>query len=129
MIAVVDYGMGNLRSVSKALERVGGDVALTDDPDVVRRADKVVLPGVGAFRDAIRNLEARGLDAAVREAIAEGRQFLGICLGQQLLFEVSHEDGEYAGLALFKGDVVRFVPDPARPEMKSRRSDGTAWKR
>lgn len=118
MIAVVDYGMGNLRSVSKALERVGGKVALTSDPAAVRKADKVVLPGVGAFRDAMTNLQALGLDDAVVEAIEAGKPFLGICLGQQLLFETSYEDGAYKGLGIFEGEVVKFDADPARPELK-----------
>jgi len=118
MIAVVDYGMGNLRSVSKALEKVGGRVTLTSNPDVVKTADKVVLPGVGAFRDAMTNLGALGLDVAVVEAIEAGRPFLGICLGQQLLFETSYEDGVYKGLSVFPGEVLRFEADPGRPELK-----------
>jgi imidazole glycerol-phosphate synthase subunit HisH len=118
MIAVVDYGMGNLRSVSKALERVGGRVTVTADPRALKKADKVVLPGVGAFRDAIANLEALGLDKAVVDAIEDGKPFLGICLGQQLLFERSYEDGEYKGLAVFEGEVVKFDADPSRPECK-----------
>jgi len=118
MIAVVDYGMGNLRSVTKALERVGGDVTITSDPQEVARAAKVVLPGVGAFQDAMRNLQSRGLDAAVSEAISSGKQFLGICLGLQLLFETSCEDGVHRGLGVLSGEVVRFEPDESRPEMK-----------
>jgi imidazole glycerol-phosphate synthase subunit HisH len=118
MIAVVDYGMGNLRSVSKALERVGGRVTVTADPRALKKAEKVVLPGVGAFRDAIANLQALGLDEAVVEAIEDGKPFLGICLGQQLLFERSYEDGEYKGLAVFEGEVVKFDADPSQPECK-----------
>ena len=118
MIAIVDYGMGNLRSVSKALEKVGGEVLLTGDPDAVRRADKVLLPGVGAFRDAIANLASAGLDEAVREAVRAGKPFLGVCLGQQLLFETSYEDGVYKGLGILPGEVVRFSADPSRPDLK-----------
>jgi len=118
MIAVVDYGMGNLRSVVKALEKVGGRVSLTSEPSVVDRAEKVVLPGVGAFRDAMLNLRSRGLDSSVSRAIADRKPFLGICLGLQLLFETSYEDGTYSGLGILPGEVVRFQSDPSRPDMK-----------
>lgn len=118
MIAVVDYGMGNLRSVAKALEKVGARVLITSDPEAVLAADKVVLPGVGAFRDAIDNLSARGLDRAVKKAVVAGKQFLGICLGLQLLYEKSREDGEHEGLGILEGEVARFRPDAARPELK-----------
>ncbi len=118
MIAVIDYGMGNLRSVSKALERVGGRPVVTSSAAEIRAAEKVVLPGVGAFQKAIRNLKDAGLDTVVKQAIADGRQFLGICLGLQLLFDKSWEDGEHRGLGVFGGEVVRFQADGARPEMK-----------
>lgn len=118
MIAVVDYQMGNLRSVSKAIEAAGGSVTVTSDPDLVARADKVVLPGVGACGKAMENLAARGLDDAVKTAVSSGKQFLGICLGLQLLFETSFEDGEHQGLGIFPGSVVRFEPNPAAHEMK-----------
>jgi glutamine amidotransferase len=118
MIAVVDYGMGNLRSVAKALEKVGAQVLITSDPEAVLEADKVVLPGVGAFKDAMDNLSSRGLDRAVKDAIAGGKQFLGICLGLQLLYGVSYEDGEHKGLGVLAGEVVRFSADAARPELK-----------
>lgn len=115
MIAIVDYGMGNLRSVQKALGQVGADAEITPDPDVVRCADKVILPGVGAFRDAIAELDRTGLGSAFTEAVRAGKPCLGVCLGLQLLFEVSEEDGEHRGLALLPGRVVRFA---ARPGLK-----------
>jgi glutamine amidotransferase len=108
MIAIIDYEMGNLRSVQKGFERVGHAATITSDPAVLADADKVVLPGVGAFRDAIGALRARKLDEPVRAAIAEGKPFLGICLGLQLLFDTSFEDGQYEGLGVIPGEVVRF---------------------
>jgi glutamine amidotransferase len=108
MIAVIDYGMGNLRSVQKGLEKVGYDATITSDPAVVARAAKVVLPGVGAFEDAMAELRTRGLVDPVLAAIDSGKPFLGICLGLQLLFEISYEHGEHQGLGVLKGEVVRF---------------------
>mgnify|MGYP001023279937 CR=1 FL=1 len=107
-IAIIDYGMGNLRSVQKGFERVGCEAIVTDDPAQVQRAAKVVLPGVGAFEDAIDQLRRRQLVEPVLEAIHSGKPFLGICLGLQLLFEVSHENGRHEGLGVFPGEVVRF---------------------
>jgi imidazole glycerol-phosphate synthase subunit HisH len=111
-IAIVDYGMANLRSVQKAFERVGAAAEITKDPHVVGKADKVVLPGVGAFRDAITHLNASGLAGPIREHIAAGRPFLGICLGLQMLFDRSYEDGTHTGLGLLGGEVVRFTNRP-----------------
>ena len=108
MIAIVDYGMANLRSVEKALERVGGDPVISADPDVIAGADKVVLPGVGAFSAAMTNLHRRGMDQAVIEAIRQGKPFLGICLGLQMLFETSSEMGNASGLGILPGRVVCF---------------------
>jgi glutamine amidotransferase len=108
MIAIVDYQMGNLRSVQKGFERVGHQALVTSDPDTVRQADKLVLPGVGAFQDAAFELRQRGLEQSVREAIEGGKPFLGICLGLQLLFDVSYEGGVHAGLGILPGEVVRF---------------------
>lgn len=108
MIAIIDYGMGNLRSVQKGFERVGHEAIVTDDPAEVQRASKVVLPGVGAFEDAIAELRRRNLIAPVLEVIDSGKPFLGICLGLQLLFDVSHENGRHEGLGVFRGEVVRF---------------------
>ena len=93
MIAVVDAGSGNLRSVEKAIAVAGGAPVVTRDPDVVRRADRVVVPGQGAFRDCMNGLRSRGLDEAVRESIRAGKPYLGICLGMQVLFEESAEHG------------------------------------
>jgi imidazole glycerol-phosphate synthase subunit HisH len=108
MIAIIDYEMGNLRSVQKAFERVGHAAVITSDPAVLADAQKIVLPGVGAFRDAIAALRERRLVEPIRRAIDQGKPFLGICLGLQLLFEKSYEDGEYEGLGVLRGDVVRF---------------------
>jgi imidazole glycerol-phosphate synthase subunit HisH len=109
MIAVVDVCSGNLRSVERALAKVGGDVTVTRDADVVRRADKIVMPGQGAFGPFMRGLVERGLGDAVREAIASGRPYLGICLGMQVLFDTSEEQGPIAGLGVIAGQVVRLV--------------------
>jgi len=112
MIAIVDYQMGNLRSVQKALEKVGHAAEITSDPQVLGRADKIILPGVGAFRDAIAELRGRNLVGPIKDAIEAGKPFLGICLGLQLLFDVSHEDGEYEGLGIVSGEVIRFQLPP-----------------
>ncbi len=112
MIVIIDYGMGNLRSVQKALESVGHSAEITSDPDRVRRASRVVLPGVGAFADAAAELRRTGLGEAFRDAVAEGKPCLGVCLGLQLLFEVSEEDGRHQGLGLLPGRVVRFASSP-----------------
>ena len=107
-IAVVDYGMGNLRSVSKALERVGLVAVVTSDPAVIRDSTGMVLPGVGAFADCMRNLDGSGLVSPVLDFIGSGRPFLGICLGLQLLFAESFEFGRHEGLGVIPGQVVRF---------------------
>lgn len=111
-IVIVDYGMANLRSVQKAFEAVGHAAEITPDPERARTARRLVLPGVGAFRDAIAKLRETGLGDAVKTHIDSGRPFLGICLGLQLLFTRSHEDGNYSGLDLFPGEVVGFRPEP-----------------
>jgi glutamine amidotransferase len=108
MIAIIDYGMGNLRSVQKGFEKVGHQALVTSDPAEVRKAEKIVLPGVGAFEDAIAELKRKELVRPVLEAIDAGKPFLGICLGLQLLFEKSYENGVHEGLGVLKGDVVRF---------------------
>ena len=119
MIAIIDYGMGNLRSVQKGFEKVGHQAIVTSDPAVVKAAAKVVLPGVGAFEDAIAELRRRDLVEPVRQAIESGKPFLGICLGLQLLFERSYENGEHEGLGVLKGTVVRFdiPPEYSVPHM------------
>ncbi len=111
-MAIVDYGMGNLRSVQKALEKLGYHAVITSDPHTVARADKLILPGVGAFRDAMNRLRQAGLVEPIREHIAADKPFLGICLGLQLLFEKSYEDGEHSGLGILRGEVVRFADVP-----------------
>jgi glutamine amidotransferase len=108
MIAIIDYGMGNLRSVQKGFERVGHSAIITNDAAALAIAKKVVLPGVGAFRDAIAALRERRLVEPIREAIEADKPFLGICLGLQMLFDRSFEDGEYEGLGVVSGEVVRF---------------------
>jgi glutamine amidotransferase len=111
MIAIIDYGMGNLRSVQKGFEKIGAEAIVTADPQVVLQADKVVLPGVGAFRDCMRNLEQAGFVEPILKVIAEGRPFLGICVGMQLLFTDSVEFGLYQGLNVIPGHVLRFPDD------------------
>jgi glutamine amidotransferase len=111
-ILIVDYGMANLRSVQKAFEKVGHAAEVSGDPNRVAEADKVVLPGVGAFRDAIARLREAGLADPIRHHVRAGKPFLGICLGLELLFTTSYEDGEYVGLDLFPGEVVRFPDQP-----------------
>ena len=108
MIAIVDYGMGNLRSVEKAIARAGVATVVTSDPAKILGARGVVLPGVGAFGACMENLESRGLAATMREAVSSGKPFLGICLGLQLLFEESEEFGPIRGLGILPGRVVRF---------------------
>jgi len=110
MIAIIDYGMGNLRSVQKGFEKIGSEAIITADPHVILQADRVVLPGVGAFRDCMRNLENGGFVEPILKVIAEGRPFLGICVGMQLLFTDSVEFGLYSGLDVIPGHVLRF-PD------------------
>ncbi|MFO0965552.1 MAG: imidazole glycerol phosphate synthase subunit HisH [Gemmataceae bacterium] len=118
-ILIVDYGMANLRSVQKAFERFGHAARISGSAEDIAAADKLVLPGVGAFRDAIARLREARLDAPIRRHIDAGKPFFGICLGLQLLFTRSFEDGVYEGLNIFPGDVVRFkdVPGLKVPHM------------
>src|SRR6516162_3424470 len=111
-IVIVDYGMANLRSVQKALEKFGCTATISGEANRVAEADKLVLPGVGAFRDAIARLREGGLAEPVLDHVRAGKPFFGICLGLQLLFTTSYEDGEYRGLDLFPGEVVRFTDVP-----------------
>ena len=108
MIAIIDYGMGNLRSVQKALEKVGATAMITQKPDEIKSADKVVLPGVGAIPSAMERLKAMGIIPAIKAVTAKGTPLLGICLGFQLLFETSNEGGTIEGLRILKGTVERF---------------------
>ncbi len=108
MIGIVDYGMGNLRSVMMGFARVGADARIIAAPEEVAQVDRLVLPGVGAFADAIAHLRDRGLDRPIVEWVRADRPFLGICLGLQLLFEAGHEDGRHEGLGVLAGEVVRF---------------------
>jgi glutamine amidotransferase len=118
MVAVLDYGIGNLRSAQKALERVGADARLTADPKEIAAADGVVLPGVGAFGKCMDALRETGLDRIAIEAAAENRPFLGICVGMQLLYEGSEEDPDAVGLGILPG-IVRRLPDGVkRPQMQ-----------
>ena len=111
MIALIDYGAGNVRSVYKALTAVGAEVTVTQDPDVVLGADKVVLPGVGAFGDCMASLTKLNLIGAIHEVAHRGVPFLGICVGMQVLFEQGLEMGQHQGLGLLPGQVVRFEID------------------
>jgi glutamine amidotransferase len=117
VIAIIDYGMGNLHSVAKAVERLGYAPAVTADPATILAADAAILPGVGAFGDAMRELAGSGLDRTVIEYAQSGRPLLGICLGMQLLFTESEEHGRHAGLNLLPGRVVRFRGDFKVPHM------------
>lgn len=108
MIAIIDYGMGNLRSVQKGFEKVGFEAVVTSDPNVLMDAERVVLPGVGAFRDCMRNLEEGGFVEPILKVIQQGKPFLGICLGLQLLFTESEEFGKHKGLDVIPGQVLRF---------------------
>jgi glutamine amidotransferase len=111
MIGIVDYGMGNLRSVLKAFEEVGASARIVANPAEMESCDSLVLPGVGAFKDAIANLRQRGLDEPILRHVDTGRPFLGICLGLQLLFDYSLEDGRHEGLGILPGRCVRFDVD------------------
>lgn len=117
MIAIIDYGMGNLRSVQKGFEKAGVTAEIVQDPAAVENARGVVLPGVGAFADAMSNLCKTGMDRVVIQAVESGKPFLGICLGLQLLFETSEEWGHSRGLGIFPGMVRRLPPGLKVPHM------------
>lgn len=108
MIAIIDYGMGNLASVANAFAKLGYETVISQDPEEILAADKVVLPGVGAFADAIKNIRQRGIDETLHEIKQRNTPLLGVCLGYQLLFSESYEDGVHQGLDLIKGRVVRL---------------------
>lgn len=105
MVAIIDYGVGNLFSLRSSFAAIGEEAEVTSDPETIRRADRVILPGVGAFGDAAEKLRDSGLDRVVKEEAARGKPLMGICLGMQLLFERSFEYGEHAGLGLLKGEI------------------------
>lgn len=114
MLVVIEYGVGNLFSLTSSLKHIGIDAVTSSDPEIIRSADKLILPGVGAFRDAKAALEKTGLDAVIKEEAAKGKPIMGICLGMQMLFERSFEYGEYEGLGLIPGDIVPiadYIPD------------------
>jgi glutamine amidotransferase len=126
VIAVADYGIGNLRSAQKALQKVGADARLTDDPALIAAADAVVLPGVGAFGACMNALRAARLEQPILDAAASGRPFLGICVGMQMLFDGSEEDATAAGLGIIPG-TVRWLSDTVkRPQMQWNRLTVTA---
>jgi glutamine amidotransferase len=128
VITIIDYGMGNLRSVQKGFERVGFEARVTDDPARVLAADKLVLPGVGAFRDCMRNLADGGFVDPIKAHVDSGRPFLGICLGLQLLFTESEEFGRHAGLDIIAGRVVKF-PHGLRNENEELKIPHMGWNR
>jgi glutamine amidotransferase len=117
MIAIIDYGMGNLRSVEKAVQSQGFDVKISSDPDFIVKADKVILPGVGAFPDAMDNMQRNGMADVIHEIVRRGTPLLGICLGMQLLFEKGYEIEERDGLGIFKGKIERLPSGLKTPHM------------
>src|SRR5688572_17336396 len=110
-IAIIDYDMANLRSVQKGLEHVGVEAKIISKPEEIERADKIVLPGVGAFQDAVATLRSRNLAEPILRHIEQGKPFFGICLGLQMLFDVGYEDGEHEGLGVLRGKCIRFDVD------------------
>ena len=106
MIAIIDYGVGNLFSLCSSFRKIGAEITVTADPEIIEKADKLILPGVGAFADAAAKLRSSGLDAVVKAQAAKGKPIMGICLGMQMLFERSFEYGEHEGLGLLKGSVI-----------------------
>jgi len=117
MIAIIDYGVGNLFSLQSSFRKIGAEITVTSDPEAIRQADKLILPGVGAFADAAAKLKESGLADLVKELAAAGKPIMGICLGMQLLFEKSYEYGEHAGLGLLSGSV-RPIADVIPGELK-----------
>lgn len=114
MIAIIDYGVGNLFSLSSSFKAIGEDICVTGDKEIIKKADKLILPGVGAFEDAAKKLSASGLDTVIKDEVAKGKYLMGICLGMQMLFEKSYEYGEHRGLGLLKGEVIGMentIPD------------------
>ncbi|MEF9935456.1 MAG: imidazole glycerol phosphate synthase subunit HisH [Clostridium sp.] len=117
MIAIIDYGVGNLKSIYNSLQRLGIDSVVTKDEEVINNADKIILPGVGAFKDAMASLEKSGLIKCIKENVKGGKPTLGICLGMQVLFDRGFEDGECKGLSILEGDVVKLKEGLKIPHM------------
>jgi len=117
MIAIVDYGMGNLMSVQKALEKLGAKTILTNNPETISKSKKLILPGVGAFGDAVKGLKAHNLENSIRDFIKSNKPFLGICLGLHILFEESEESTDVKGLGILKGKVAKFKTNLKVPHM------------
>ncbi len=117
MVAIVDYGVGNLFSLKSSFAAIGADIVVTDDPEVLRNADRIILPGVGAFGDAAEKLRSSGLDRVLKDLAAQGKPLMGICLGMQLLFDKGYEYGEHEGLGLIPGNV-KPIADVIPAELK-----------
>jgi len=117
MIVIIDYGVGNILNVKSGFERIGLNPVLTDDPQAILDADLAILPGVGAFNAAMEQLTSRGLDKVIIERASQGKNIIGICLGMQLLFEKSYENGESQGLGLLKGSIIPFEETLKVPHM------------
>lgn len=117
MIAVIDYGMGNLRSVQKAFEYLGYKAVITQQPSEIQKADKVVLPGVGAFKDAMQTIKQKGIDKVLYDVVEQKKPLLGICLGMQMFFEKSYEYGEHKGLGILQGEIVKLPENVKIPHM------------
>lgn len=117
MIGIIDYGMGNLRSVENALKAIGRECVISDDPSVLHACDKLILPGVGAFNDCMKNVTDRKLDVFMKEEVSAGKPLLGICLGMQMLYEYSEENGISKGLGFLKGRVTKMITDLPVPEI------------
>ncbi len=117
MITIIDYDVGNIKNVYRAFENLGLDVVVSADKEAIKKSSAIILPGVGAFKDAMENLKKYDLVDCIKENAAGGKPILGICLGMQLLFEKSYEDGEWEGLGLLKGDIVKFSGDLKIPHM------------
>ena len=113
MIAIIDYGMGNLRSVQKAFEYLGNKAVITQQPSEIQKADKVVLPGVGAFRDAMQTIKQKGIDKVLYDVVEQKKPLLGICLGMQMFFEKSYEYGEHKGLGILQGEI-KLLPNTVK---------------
>lgn len=117
MIAIIDYGMGNLRSVQKAFEYLGNKAVITQQPSEIQKADKVVLPGVGAFRDAMQTIKQKGIDKVLYDVVEQKKPLLGICLGMQMFFKKSYEYGEHKGLGILQGEIVKLPENVKIPHM------------